>query len=115
MRKQNQLDLLNADLGANQRELESVEERHGELQAEIEGYRSEGNGFLDAARDKTGGLTTEEEIDAAIERLGATIQAKADRREEADQKLRESRDQCTEKQANHRNCQDRQVECSENL
>ena len=113
--KKNQLDLLNADLGANQRKLESVEERHKELQAEIEGYRSEGNGFLDTARDKTGGLTTEAEIDTAIERLGAAIQAKADRREAADQKLRESRDLCTEKQANHRNCQDRQVECSENF
>ena len=95
--------------------LESVEERHKELQAEIEGYRSEGNGFLDTARDKTGGLTTEAEIDTAIERLGAAIQAKADRREAADQKLRESRDLRTEKQANHRNCQDRQVECSENF
>ena len=113
--KKNQLDLLNADLGANQRKLESVEERHKELQAEIEGYRSEGNGFLDTARDKTGRLTTEAEIDTAIERLGAAIQAKADRREAADQKLRESRDLCTEKQANHRNCQDRQVECSENF
>ena len=113
--KKNQLDLLNADLGANQRKLESVEERHKELQAEIEGYRSEGNGFLDTARDKTGGLTTEAEIDTAIERLGAAIQAKADRREAADQKLRESRDLRTEKQANHRNCQDRQVECSENF
>ena len=34
--KKNQLDLLNADLRANQRKLESIEERHKELQAEIE-------------------------------------------------------------------------------
>ena len=113
--KKNQLDLLNADLGANQRKLESVEERHKELQAEIEGYRSVGNGFLDAARDKTDGLTTEEEINTAIESLGATIQEKADRREEADQKLQGSRDQRTEKQANHRNCQNRQAECGKNF
>ena len=113
--KKNQLDLLNADLGANQRKLESIEERHKELQAEIEGYRSVGNGFLDAARDKTDGLTTEEEINTAIESLGATIQEKADRREEADQKLQEGRDQRTEKQANHRNCQNRQAECGKNF
>ena len=113
--KKNQLDLLNADFGANQRKLESVKEHHKELQAEIEGYRSEGEGFLNAARDKAGGLTTEEEIGTAIESLGTTIQEKADRREEADQKLQGSRDQCTEKQANHRNCQDRQAECGENF
>ena len=113
--KKNQLDLLNADLGANQRKLESVEERHKELQAEIEGYRSVGEGFLAAAHDKTDGLTTEEEIDAAIESLGATTQEKADRREKADQKLQESRDQRTEKQANYRNRQDRQTECGKNF
>ncbi len=113
--KQTQLELHNVDIQANQHELEGAEGDHDELQAEIEGYRSEGNGFLDAARRKTGGLTTEEEIDTAIEKLDATIQAKADRREEADQKLRESRDQRTEKQANHRSCQDRQAECGENF
>ena len=85
------------------------------MQAEIEGYRSVGNGFLDAARDKTDGLTTEEEINTAIESLGATIQEKAGRREEADQKLQEGRDQRTEKQANHRNCQNRQAECGKNF
>ncbi len=59
--------------------------------------------------------TTEEEIDTAIKELGATIQKKADQREEANQKLRESRDQHTEKQANHRNCQNRQAECGKNF
>ena len=113
--KKNQLDLLNADLGANQRKLGSVEERHKELQAEIEGYRSEGNGFLDTARDKTSGLTTEAEIDTAIERLGAAIQAKADHRDEADQKLRKSRYQHIDKQADLRNCQHQQAGRSKDL
>ena len=113
--KQTQLELHNADIRSNQRELENAEERHDELGAEIKGYRNEGNGFLDAARDKTGGLTTEEEIDTAIEKLSATIQEKADRRDEADQKLREIRDQRTEKRTNHRYCQDHQVECDKNF
>ena len=43
------------------------------------------------------------------------IQEKADRREEADQKLQEGRNQRTEKQANHRNCQNRQAECGKNF
>ena len=113
--KQTQLELHNADIRANQQELENAEERHDELGTGIEGYRSVGNGFLDAARDKTDGLTTEEEINTAIESLGATIQEKAGRREEADQKLQEGRDQRTEKQANHRNCQNRQAECGKNF
>ena len=114
-RKRINLIYLTPIIRANQRKLESIEERHKELQAEIEGYRSVGNGFLDAARDKTDGLTTEEEINTAIESLGATIQEKAGRREEADQKLQEGRDQRTEKQANHRNCQNRQAECGKNF
>ena len=113
--KKNQLDLLNADIGANQRKLESVEERHKELQAEIEGYRSERDGFLDAARSKTDGLATEGEIDAAIEKLHAEIQKKADQCEEADRKLQASRDYYTEKQANHRISQSRVAEGGENF
>ena len=77
--------------------------------------KTRGNSFLKAARDKTNGLATVEEIDTAIEGLDTTIKAKADRREEANQKLQESRDQRTEKQANHRSCQNRQGECSENF
>ena len=113
--KQTQLELHNADIRANQQELENAEERHDELGTEIKGYRNEGNRFLEAARSKTNGLTTEEEIDTAIKELDATIQKKADQREEADQKLRESRGQRTEKQANHQYCQDRQAECDKNF
>ena len=113
--KQTQLELHNADIRANQRELENAEERHDELGTEINGYRNEGNSFLEAARSKANGLTIEEEIDTAIKELGATIQKKADQREEANQKLQESRNQRTEKQANHRNCQDRETECGENF
>ena len=113
--KQTQLKLHNADIRANQQELEKTEGRHNELRAEIEGYRNTGNDFLDAARGKTGGLATEEEIDTAIEQLHTTIQAKADQREEADQRLQESRNQHTEKQTNLRNCQNQRSKRSEDL
>lgn len=109
--KQNQLETLNADIRANRREFESAAERHEELHAEIERYQREGEAFLNDAREKTGGFATEAEIVTALDRLNATIQTKADEREKADQRLRESRNRLTEKQANHRNCQDRHVEC----
>ena len=111
--KKNQLDLLNADLGANQRKLESIEERHKELQAEIEGYRSEGNCFLVAARDKTGGLATEEEIDAAIERLEEALQARSTQRDEAEGEFQRSHTALTEARTNHSHHLSRRAECSQ--
>ncbi len=113
--KQNQLETLNADIRANQRELERAEERHEELRAEIERYQREGEAFLNHARGKTDRLATETEIDNAIAQLDATIQTKADEREKADERLRESRDRLTEKQANNRNGQDRYATCDENF
>ena len=114
-KKQNELVQCNIVIREGQKSLETERENHEKLQAEIASYQSEGNGFLDAARGKTSGLITEEEIDTAIEKLHATIQEKADQREEASQKLQESRDQRTEKQTNHRNCQDRETECGKNF
>ena len=114
-KKQNECAQCNIVIREKEKSLETERENHEQVATEIEAYRNEGNDFLDAARDKTGGLTTEEEIDTAIEKLGVTIQEKADRRDEADQKLQESRDQRTETRANHRYCQDRQVECDKNF
>lgn len=114
-KKQNELSQCSIVIREGQKSLEMGRENHEKLRSEIESYQSKGNGFLDTARGKTSGLITEEEIDTAIEKLGAMIQAKAEQRDEADQKLRERRDQRTEKQANYRNCQDRETECSENF
>ena len=113
--KQNQLTKCNNSIGEKERSLETERGNHRELGIEIEGYRNEGNSFLKAAREKTDGLATGEEIDAAIESLDAMVKSQADRRDEANQKLQESRDQRTAKQANHQNCQDRQAECSDNF
>ena len=113
--KQNELVQYNIVITEGQKSLETERENHEKLQAEIASYQSEGDGFLDAARGKTSGLITEVEIDTAIEKLHATIQEKADQREEAGQKLQGSRDQRTEKRANHRNCQDREAECDKNF
>ena len=114
-KKQNELVQCNIVIREGQKSLETERGNHEKLQAEIASYQSEGNGFLDTARGKTSGLITEVEIDTAIEKLHATIQEKADQREEAGRKLQESRDQRIEKRANHQNCQDRETECGENF
>ena len=44
--------------------------RRKELQAEIVGYQREGEALLDTVRQKTGGLETENEIKAAINKIG---------------------------------------------
>jgi exonuclease SbcC len=113
--KQNELVQCNIRIGERKGSLEAIRDNHGELQSEIEGYRNLRNRFLDAARDKTDGLTTEEEIDTAIASLGATIQKKADQREAAAQKLQESRNQRTEKQTNQQICQERRAGCDTHL
>ena len=114
-KKQNELAQCDIVIREKGKSLETERENHRKLDAEIEGYQNEGNNFLKAARDKANGLATEEEIDAAIEGLDTTIKAKADQREEANQKLQESRDQRTKRQANHQYCLDRQAECDKNF
>ncbi len=113
--KQNELAQCNIRIGEREGSLEAIRDNHGELQSEIEDYRNVGNRFLDAARDKTDGLTTEEEIDTAIKDLDVATQAKADQREAAAQKLQESRNQRTEKQTNQRICQERRARCNTHL
>ena len=111
--KKSEMTQLNIGISEKQRSLETEQERHGKLAAEVGNYRNEGNRFLDAARDKTGGLTTLSEIDAAIEGLEETLQAKSILRDEAEQALQESQTALTEARTNHSNHQSRRVECSQ--
>ena len=60
--KRNQLALLASDISANRDTLESAKEQRKSVHANIERYQREGNAFLAAASEKTGGLTTEAEI-----------------------------------------------------
>ena len=113
--KQNELAQCNIAIREKERSLETARDNHRELQSKIEDYRNVGNRFLDAARNKTDGLTTEEEIDTAIKDLDVATQAKADQCEAATQKLQESRNQRTEKQTNQRICQERRSGCNTHL
>ena len=88
--KRNQLGLLASDIRANRDSLESAKEQRKSVHASIEGYQREGNALLENASEKTGGLTTETDIDAAIKKLDAAVQEKAAQRDEADRALRKS-------------------------
>ncbi|MDE0010490.1 MAG: AAA family ATPase [Candidatus Poribacteria bacterium] len=95
------LDLLNAKIESDQNNLENLQQDCDGLQDEIDEYRREGEAFLDAVREKTNGLETKDEIDAAIDALVADLQAKETERDEAEKRLQNSRNLLTEKQTTH--------------
>ena len=64
--KQNQLEWLDSAIETTRRELERAQEQRKSVHANIERYQREGNAFLAAASEKTGGLTTEAGIRAAL-------------------------------------------------
>jgi len=110
-----QLQVLDTSIEADQTNLKGLKERREILNAEIDGYRHEGETYLNAARDKTGGLETEGEINAAIDKLEAALQAKVEARDDAEQQLQKSRDLLTEKRSAHRHCKEQYKEVSDKL
>ena len=110
---ENEMTQLNIGISERQRSLGTERERHRRFETEIEGYRNEANRFLGAAREKTGGLTTVDEIDTAIERQEAALQTMSTQRDEAEQLLQASQTALTEARANHSNHLSRRAECSQ--
>ena len=113
--KRNQLGLLASNIRANRDSLESAKEQRKSLHASIERYQQEGEALLKSASEKTGGLTTEEKIDAAIESLEDAVQEKATRRDEADRALRDSGIVLAASQADYENRRSFLAECEANL
>ena len=99
--KKGRLNVLNTEIQNNQDKLKGLKKNYQELEDEIEHYQSEGETFLDAVRDKTDGLETEDEIDAAINRLEVELQTKKNARDQAEKQLQESRHVLTQKQTAH--------------
>ncbi len=112
---ENKLNLINAEIRTDQRDLKNLQEGRKELQTEIEQYRSDGEVLLNTVREKTDGLETEDEIDDEIDALVADLQAKETEHDEAVQQLQESQTLLTEKRATHRYCEDRYEESAEKL
>ena len=108
-----QLQVLDANIAADQSSLKDLKKRHEALQAEIDTYQSEGEAFLDAAREETQGLETEDAINAAIDRLETDLQAKEKARDAADERLQKSRESLTQKRTAHDISEKLRAQCGE--
>ena len=111
--KKSELAQLSISIRERERSFQPEQERHSKLGVEIEGYRNDGNSILDAVRDRTGGLTTLNEIDTAIERLEEALQAKGNQRDEAEEVFQTSQTALTEARASHSHHLSRRAECSQ--
>lgn len=114
-RAKSDLNLLNAGIETDQSNLENLKDRHKALQAEIDEYKRDGEAFLNAVREKTDGLKTEGEINAAIENLETELQSKESLRDAAEQQLQNSQRLLTQKQTTHRHCEEQYEESNEKL
>ena len=112
---QTQLQVLNVNIQADQSKLQDLKDDREKLKTEIDGYRDEGQAFLNTVREKTDGLETEDEINAAIDKLESELQTKETARDTANQRLQDSRNLLTEKQTAHEMCEDRHTEWNEKL
>ena len=107
------LQVLNTRIMADRGILENLRERHEALQTEIDAYQSERESFLDAAREITDGLETEDEINTAIQALEVDMQTREEERDNANRRLQESQNLLTETQTAHEICEERRNECAE--
>ena len=97
--------VLNANIKAEQGTLQNLKGSREALKNEKDGYLREREAFLTAAREKTGGLETEDEIDKAIDALDADLQVKENERDSAEQQLQNSQDLLTQKRTTHEFCE----------
>ena len=110
-----QLQVLNVNIEADRDRLQDLKNSREGLKTEIDEYRSDGETYLNAVRDKTDGLETETEIDAAIDKLEAELQEKVKARDEAEQQLQNSQKLLTQKQTTHGHCEEQYEESSGKL
>ena len=95
------IQVLNANIEADESKLQGLNESHEALKNEKDEYMREREAFLTAAREKTGGLETEDEINKAMSELDADLQSKENARDSADQQLQNSQNLLTQKQTTH--------------
>ena len=96
------IQVLNANIEADESKFQGLKESHEALKNEKDEYMHEQEAFLTAAREKTGGLDTEDDINAAIEALQTDLQAKENARDSAKQQLQNSQNLLTQKQTTHK-------------
>lgn len=110
-----QLQVLNANIEADRDRSQDLKDSREDLKTDIDKYRSEGEACLEAARQKTGGLEADTEIDAAIDTLKTQLQMKAKARDDAEQQLQNNQQLLTQKQTTHGHCERQYEKSSEKL
>ncbi|MYB96683.1 AAA family ATPase [Candidatus Poribacteria bacterium] len=101
-RAETDIQVLNANIEADKSKLQGLKESHEALKNEKDEYMHEQEAFLTAAREKTGGLDTEDDINAAVAALEADLQAKENARDSAKHQLQNSQNLLTQKQTTHK-------------
>ena len=97
------MQVLNANIKADEGTLQSLKDSHEAIKKQKDEYLCEREAFLSAAREKTGGLDTENKIDKAIDALETDLQTKKEVRDGAEQQLQNSQNSLTQKQDCQRN------------
>lgn len=110
-----QIQVLNVNIDADRDKWQGLKDSREELKTEIDRYRSEGEAFLEAVRQKTGGLETADEIEVVIEALEAELQAKEHERDDAEQQFQNSQKLLTQKQTTHGHCEEQHEETCKKL
>ena len=110
-----QLQVLNATIEADRGKFQDLKDSREGLKTEIDKYRSEGETFLNAVREKTNGLETVAEINAAVEALEAELKSKESEQDEAQQQLQKSQALFTQKQTTHAMREEQHTECGGKL
>ena len=107
--------VLNANIAADEGTLQNLNDSREDLKNEKDGYLRESEAFLSAARQKTDGLDTEDEIDKAIAILDADLQAKENARDSAEEQFQNSQNVLTEKRTAHQMQEKQYNTAAENL
>ena len=109
------LQVVNVNIEANQGTLQNLKNNRETLKNEKDEYLREAEKSLSAAREKTGGLETGDDINEAIDTLAANLQKKEKARDDAEQQLQNSRNLLTQKQTTHGHCEKQYEESAEKL
>ncbi len=103
---QHQFALLNSKIESGNSNLATSKHHKNELAKEIEQYQNEGDEILNAVKEKTDGLKTEDQINDAINKLDIELQARKDQRDDAHQELLDNQKLSAQKQTAFEICQE---------
>ena len=95
------IQVLNVNIEADRGTLQDLKDNRETLKNEKTEYLREREAFLSAVREKTNGLETEADINAAVSELETELEGKKNEHDAAQQQLQESQSLLTKKQTAH--------------